>query len=103
MVNFTKEDEEILEEYEKCFKFYTALPLVLAILVGVLSFILVAMFAANIEGGGFLILLPPVLGFIIFWLEKISLAPMVLLVNYQKKLASDKMSEGENEVEKEEQ
>ena len=90
MIDFTPSDEEVVEGYEKLLAVYVKLPLIIAVLVALTIFVM-----GIVETEPIVILISPVVGVISYWLNKITLVPMILPICYLKKIAEMKTSEEE--------
>ena len=98
------EDDEIIENNEKWFKFFVVLPKITTVFFAVVCFILGIIFAANVNGGNVVILL-------IFWLGgavfcalnyavlKLILSYQILHIYYLKKISLKNKAE-EKEINK---
>ena len=97
MLKFTEKDEELLESYEKAFEYFLKCPKYAAI-AGVLTFLIIAI--SNEEIGLLFFCLSPVAGILEYYITKILIAPMVLVVKKLKKMVATQSIDEVNVEEK---
>ena len=99
MIDFTPNDEEVIEGYEKLLAIYVKLPLIFAIFAAVTIFVVGIVDCVVSENMINIIYLfvSPLVGLGVYWINKIALVPMILPVSYLKKMATQKSLKEDNE------